>query len=188
MKKLSLAGIVLVISTLAVLSGCEWWNQPTDPRLPGAVDQAKQTQEQLSTTVGNLKQAIEETKPEASTPDELDLLDRMEVALTKAENALADAGEQTDALKAELAQAETNGDLVLTVGGLVAGAFGVPYVPLITTLLKNSKAFVQLTRNIDQAEKIVAGDDETKVLDKAKLKKLNVAAGIEPKIEKARLP
>lgn len=82
--------------------------------------------------------------------------------------------------------ANTNGDIVLTVAGIAGTAFGIPYVPTITTLLRHKREKATIVRNIDLAKS--NQEDDRPTIDIGELRKLNVLSGVNEVVRAIRKP
>jgi len=167
-----------------VIVGCEWMSRPVDPRITQAVDLAENTKSALQDDAKSLRQTIVEAENDPTLSekdrelldDAKDALDQVNAKLEDLDGWIADARKVID-------EAPTNGDLILTGLSIGAGALGIPFVPTILALMKRSKQFTSLVRNIDSAK---IDDGQNITLDISTLKRINKAAGIEPRIEKIR--
>lgn len=183
MKK-NTAFLAIVICSLSILTGCEWWNsKPTN--LEENVQTAQKILDETRAEVSRWKADIEALKNQPNlTAEEAALLAKMEAQLVRGDSIIEDIQATANQAKAELANAETNGDVVVATASAVAAAFGVPFVGLFAGFLKRGTAFRSLIDNIGQAK--ISNDEGKMILDSKRLELLNMTSGIEKKIQTLR--
>lgn len=178
--------LILVASSVAlmVLAGCEtgWWSESS------MADQAAPVLIDLEEKLERIGDSISDTRSRVATLEDRGdyaAADRLSEELGVLEDLHSTVTTTIDGVQDQVDNAKTNGDIVLSVGGIVATALGIPYVPTITTLLKSKKQTRTLASNIEASK---TGDDGNGgfIVSKDRLKTLNVAAGLEPIVAKVR--
>lgn len=183
-RNLTIVALVAVFAMTAV--SCSWWDAPVDP---GIVDNAEVVRNELETDAKELQLEVDrlEMQPDL-TAEERSFLASARAGLKSFESKLRDVEAFIANEQVKIDDSTTNGELVLTVAGIVGTIFGVPYVPLLANLFKKSKVITSLVSNFDESEtpESAAAKGETKTIDKKVLRKLNEASGVQDTVMKAK--
>lgn len=170
---------VLLSICLFILPGC-WWNEK--PKELQAAAQA--TQAALDAAQGEAARwRAEVERLEAApglTEKEAELLADLKSMLAGADAWVSKIQSAASEAQAMLANAGTNGDVVLSTIGVVGGALGIPLVGLVTDTLKQRGRMKRLIGNIESAR--VEGPEPPGViaLNHDTFKAANIAAGLQP--------
>jgi len=166
------------------VGGCAWMSKPVDPAITGAVETATLTKQQINDMLEKNKAELNDLLAKAElTKQERDDAEKLKSIISSGQNQLSKVDSFLADAKATLANADTNGDLILNSVGALAAAFGIPFVGLGATLLKKKKYADMLKTGIANLEKNRNGEGG---VDWANLKIDNADAGINSVIKEAR--
>lgn len=206
MKRPLLIVAVLCIS-LMPLAGCEWLNAPPDD-LQRGTDAVQAGVDAAEAEIDRLQREVDALRGTARTPEDFEMLDRVEKSLAKARSVHSDATELLADWQARLDRAPTNADLIASAAGDYANLL-FPGAGVIIALAggwfrewtkkKEAVATTEaIVQNIDAAkvpESAIEGKTKvdgtpgtvsTVTLNLTELKKLNTASGVDDVVRSAR--
>jgi len=161
--------LAILLIPIFMLAGCAWLQKPVDQRAINAVHQAQDAKTSLQTSITDIQ-----NKPTTTEQDKA-MLARLNASLEGVDSFLNKAD-------STLADASTNGDALLNSVGLLATAFGVPFVGLGVQVLRKSKLVNAYETGIRNLE--IHRDGDT--VDFAALKIDNADAGINSTLKAVR--
>lgn len=171
--------VVLLALCLFILPGC-WWNEkPKELQAAAQATQAALDAAQAESARWRAEVERLEALP-GLTEKEAELLADLKSMLAGADAWVSKIQSAASEAQAMLADAGTNGDVVLSTIGVVGGALGIPLVGLVTDTLKQRGRMKRLIGNIESAR--VEGPEPPGViaLNHDTFKAANIAAGLQP--------
>lgn len=170
---------VLLSICLFILPGC-WWNEkPKELQAAAQATQAALDAAQAEATRWRAEVERLESLPNL-TEKEVELLAEIKSMLAGAEVWVSKIQSAASEAQAMLADAGTNGDVVLGTVGAVGSALGIPLIGVIADSFRQRGRMKRLIGNIETARVNGASGDANIVLDHNTFKAANVASGLQP--------